>query len=125
MAKARPVGVYMAALVLAVAIPLCAVLVYAHLSAAQREEAAAGEAGRRFARIAATEVAEEMLALHGALDALARRPATRALLPAACAAADGPRLPGSGGPLPLLLVDASGRTVCSAGPVPAGEAPFA
>ena len=125
MAKARPVGVYMAALVLAVAIPLCAVLVYAHLSAAQREEAAAGEAGRRFARIAAIEVAEEMLALRTSLDAHARRPAARALLPAACAPADDMRLSESGAPLPLLLADASGRTVCSAVPLPAGEAPFA
>ena len=37
MARSRPVGVYMAALVLAVAIPLCAVLGYTYYSAAQRD----------------------------------------------------------------------------------------
>jgi len=49
--KARPVRVYMTALVLAVAIPLCVVLGYVHWSAVQREEAVAIESALQLAPI--------------------------------------------------------------------------
>ena len=68
----------MAALVLAVAIPLCAVLGYTYYSAAQREEATAAAGALQLARIVAIEIGQELTAAQDALEVGAIRGVERA-----------------------------------------------
>ena len=125
-ARSRPVGAYMGALVLAVAIPLCAVLAYTYYSAGEREQEAAARSAQQLARIVAIEVEDELAAVRQALEELAAQPAFATLQRGACAVAFA-RHPGG---LPvgidaLTLVDPSGRVACSTLAVPAGDAPYA
>ena len=126
MARSRPVGAYMGALVLAVAIPLCAVLAYTYYSAGEREQEAAARSAQQLARIVAIEVEDELAAVRQALEELAAQAAFATLQRGACAVAFA-RHPGG---LPvgidaLTLVDPSGRVACSTLAVPAGDAPYA
>ncbi|MBK7791237.1 MAG: PAS domain S-box protein [Betaproteobacteria bacterium] len=125
MARSRPVGVYMAALVLAVAIPLCAVLGYTYYSAAQREEATAAAGALQLARIVAIEIGQELTAAQDAIEDHARLAPVAALQRGACEMAE-LSIGGRGAGIDaLLLVEPSGRVVCSAVSVPAGDAPYA
>ncbi len=123
MARSRPVGVYMAALVLAVAIPLGAVLAYTYHSAARREEQAAAEAALQLARIVAFELGDELASARRTLEDLAREARVGALQRDACATAAGPRQ--GAGIEALILVEPSGRVVCATLPAAPGEAPYA
>ena len=125
MFRPRPVRVYVTALVLAVAIPLCAVLGYVHYSAVQREEAAAIESALQRARITANEVEEELRHVRSLLEDVAQRSPAATFAANAC---DGSiyRIPGwHPGLGALLLVDVSGRIACSGLPIPPGDAPYA
>ena len=123
MARSRPVGVYMAALVLAVAIPLGAVLAYTYHSAARREEQAAAEAALQLARIVAFELGDELASARRTLEDLAREARVGALQRDACATAAAPRQ--GAGIEALILVEPSGRVVCATLPAAPGDAPYA
>jgi hypothetical protein len=115
----------MAALVLAVAIPLGVVLGYGHYAAIQREEATASDTASQLARIGAQEVEAELGAVRSLLEYLAQQPPALTFAGTACGG-DRTRVHGWPASLgPLLLVDASGRPACSGMTIPPGDAPYA
>ena len=124
--RSRPVALYMGALVLAVALPLCAVLGYIVYAAGQREERAAADSALQLARIVAAEVETELGTARKVLADLAGQSVPPVLQRAACASAFARHPAGlPGGIEALLLADPSGRVVCTTLPTPTGEAPYA
>ena len=116
----------MGALVLAVALPLCAVLGYIVYAAGQREERAAADSALQLARIVAAEVETELGTARKVLADLAGQSVPPVLQRAACASAFARHPAGlPGGIEALLLADPSGRVVCTTLPTPTGEAPYA
>jgi len=116
----------MGALVLAVAVPLCAVLGYTVYAATQREERAAAASALELARIVAIEVETRLDTARRVLADLAGQSMPPVLQRAACASALARHPAGlPGGIEALVLADPSGRVVCTTLPTPGGEAPYA
>ena len=109
-------------LVLAVALPLCALLGWAIYRSAQDEVASANRLVRDLARITAQDTAKFIDDTARSMEQMARRPLVRALDAGQCDPALGDVSTLNPNFVNALTFDAAGRLTCSALPVPPGAA---
>jgi len=118
------VQTYAFLLVLAVALPLGALLVAALRQIAAQDESQAGTTVRQLARISAAEADLFLTDARGLLEQVAARPGVRNPDPAHCDSVFADFSTQQAPLVNLLLVDPEGRAVCSTLPPPRGPSPY-
>jgi PAS domain S-box-containing protein len=118
------VQAYAFLLVLAVALPLGALLVAALRQIASQDEAQAGTEVRQLARISAAEADLFLADARGLLEQVAARPRVRTPEPGRCDTVFADFSTQQAPLVNLLLVDSEGRPVCSTLPAITGASPY-